>query len=187
MGISGSQQVGYGWNIDVMRDSHALLWEGTAESVVDLHSFLPAGYVSSAAYDIDSAGNIVGYARTGTGANHAVLWVPEPAIEAEIDIDPDTINLASKGNWITCYIWLCEDYNVADIDPNSIFLEDEVQAESLNVDEQEQVATAKFNRSDVQEILTVGEVELTITGRLNDGTVFEATDIIKVLNKAGKN
>jgi len=110
-----------------------------------------------------------------------------PPIPAEVRIIPRTINLASKGNWITCYISLPEDYNVADIDPNSILLEYEIQAESLKLDEEQQVAIAKFSRSDVQEILTVGEVELTITGQLTNGTVFEGTDVISVLNKTGKN
>ena len=29
-------------------------------------------------------------------------------------------------------------------------------------------------------------IELTITGRLADGTVFEATDIVKVIDKGGE-
>ena len=54
---------------------HALLWTGTAASVIDLHSYLPAGYMNSYAYGIDSAGNIVGYAYPG-GNMHAVMWTP---------------------------------------------------------------------------------------------------------------
>ena len=109
-----------------------------------------------------------------------------PSIPAEARIVPRTINLASKGNWITCYIWLPKDYDVADIDPNSVFLESEIQAEPLWLDEQEQVAIAKFIRSEVQAILYVGEVELAITVRLMDGTVFEGTDTIRVTDKTGK-
>ncbi len=36
-------------------------------------------------------------------------------LEATIDIDPDTINVKSKGNYITCYIELPADYDVNDI------------------------------------------------------------------------
>ena len=115
-----------------------------------------------------------------------MMPVPESAIEAEIDIDPDTLNLASKGKWITCYIWLPEEYNVARIDPNSVLLENAVQAESLRVDEEQQVAVAKFSRSTVQGILNIGRVELTITGQLTDGTVFEGTDVIRVIDKGGR-
>ncbi len=110
----------------------------------------------------------------------------ETPIFAEVRILPRTINLASKGNWITCYIWLPEQYNVADIDPCSIFLEDEIKPEQFSVDEQQQVATARFTREDVQPILELGEINLKITGLLTDGNLFEGKDTIKVVDKAGK-
>jgi len=44
------------------------------------------------------------------------------SIIAIIDINPDTLNLKSKGNWITAYIELPEDYTVADIGIDSIIL-----------------------------------------------------------------
>ncbi|MHC4546596.1 MAG: choice-of-anchor Q domain-containing protein [Planctomycetota bacterium] len=108
-----------------------------------------------------------------------------PTIQAEAKIVPRTINLASKGNWITCYVWLPEQYNVADIEPNSVILENEIQAASRSVDEQEQVAIARFSRKDIHRILDIGEVELTISGQLTDGTIFEARDTIKVIEKGG--
>jgi len=110
----------------------------------------------------------------------------EMPILAEARILPQTINLASKGNWITCYIWLPDEYNATDIEPNSIFLEGQIQPEQFSVDEQAQVATARFSREDVLPILNVGDIELKITGKLTDGTVFEVTDKIKVTDKAGK-
>ncbi|MHC4693839.1 MAG: choice-of-anchor Q domain-containing protein [Planctomycetota bacterium] len=112
----------------------------------------------------------------------------ETPIPAEVRIIPRTINLASKGNRITCYIWLSEEYNVADIEPNSVFLEGQIQGEPLYIDEQQQVATARFSREEVQAILDVGDVELTISGQLKDGNIFEGTDVIRVVNEGrGKN
>ncbi|HUS72209.1 MAG TPA: hypothetical protein VMY06_04010, partial [Sedimentisphaerales bacterium] len=110
-----------------------------------------------------------------------------PPIPAEVRFLPRTINLLSKGKWITAFLWLPEDYNVTDIDPNSVFLEVEIQAEQLHINEQEQVAIAKFVRGEVQSILDISDVELKITGRLTDGALFEGTDTIKVIDKAGKN
>ncbi|NIP26689.1 MAG: hypothetical protein GWN67_20385, partial [Phycisphaerae bacterium] len=104
----------------------------------------------------------------------------ESPIFAETRILPRTINLASEGNWVTCYIRLPDEYDVADVEQNSVFLENEIQPEQFSIDQQQQVATAIFNREDVQAILEAGDINLKITGRLADGTVFEAKDIIRV-------
>ncbi|MHC4110479.1 MAG: choice-of-anchor Q domain-containing protein [Planctomycetota bacterium] len=130
--------------------------------------------------DLDGKPRIIG-CRIDMGVFEYGQLVP-----AEARIVPRTINLASKGKWLTCSISLPEDYNVADIDSDSILLECEIEPESLLVDEQQQVATARFSREDVQTILEEGDIELTITGRLNDGTVFEGTDTIKVIDKIGR-
>ena len=108
-------------------------------------------------------------------------------VPAKARIVPRTMNLASKGNWITAYIWLPKEYNVADIDSDSILLDCEIEPVSLHVDEQAQLVTTKFTREDVQPILEIGDIELKITGLLIDGTWFEATDTIKVVDKAEKN
>ena len=128
--------------------------------------------------DLDGKPRVIG-GRIDMGAY-------ESPVPAEVRIVPRTINLASEGKWITCYISLPEDYNVADIDPNCVLLEDEIQAESFRVDEQQQVAIVRFSRSEVQNILEPGEVELTVSGELTDGTRFEGNDIIRVIDKGDK-
>jgi len=116
--------------------------------------------------------------------------IPAPVVEAAIEIRPKTLNLQSKGKWLTCHIWLPEDYNVADIEPNSVCLQSEpndIYAEWIWFEEEnEEFAMAKFRRSELEEILVPGEVELTVTGELADGTMFEGTDVIRVVHTGGK-
>jgi len=49
---------------------------------------------------------------------------------------------------------------------------------------------AKFPGSEVRQLLfeldLLGEVEIAVSGELMDGTKFEGSDIIKVINKAEK-
>jgi len=115
-----------------------------------------------------------------------VIVVCGTTVDAEVEIAPRTLNLATKGKYIKCFIRLPEDHNVADVEPNSIVLEydaNEIEPEWLWFNENKQVVMAKFNRVDVCEILEAGDIELTVTGHLADGTCFEGTDTIKVIDK----
>ncbi len=101
--------------------------------------------------------------------------------EATIDIDPDTLNLKSKGKWITCYIDLPEGYNVNNIDIGSILLEDTIPAEWGDI--QGDILMVKFHRNEVEDMLFVGAYNLKVTGELTDGTPFEGySDEIRVIN-----
>lgn len=102
---------------------------------------------------------------------------------AEARMVPHNINPASRGKWITCYIWLPEGYDVWDIEPGSIRLEGEIRPPWMWFDENKQVAMVKFRRSDVQQILEAGDMELIVSGELIDGTEFEATVTVRVVGK----
>jgi len=53
---------------------HAVTWNSTPESVLDLNQFLPAGTPSSEAYGIDENGNIIGDAIVAHP--EPVMWIP---------------------------------------------------------------------------------------------------------------
>jgi flagellar hook assembly protein FlgD len=113
-------------------------------------------------------------------------------IEATIDIDPDTLNLKSKGKWITAYIEI-PGYDVSKINISSILLNGTVPAETNQkygfVKDPEigdydndgiPDLMVKFDRSAVEEIVSPGNVTLTLTGEIN-GRSFEGSDTIKVI------
>jgi len=66
-GVSRGQQVGTG---TVGSLGHALLWTGSAQSVVDLH---PSGFSETVAKAV-AAGRRVGWGTTTDGSTHALLW-----------------------------------------------------------------------------------------------------------------
>ena len=170
---------------------HAALFDPTGQgNNIDLNTLIDPnlGWKLIYAECINDKGWIVGNGKNQDGYSRAFLLKPIlPPIEAEIDINPDTLNLQSKGKWISCHIWLPEDYDVADVNSYSVLLEDEIEAEWIWADEQEQILMAKFSRSALQEILaeleTPIQVELLVTGELIDGTIFEGTDTVKVIDK----
>jgi hypothetical protein len=97
------------------------------------------------------------------------------------DIDPDTLNLKSKGRWITCYIDLPTGYDVNYINISTIMLEDTIPVEWDDI--QGNTLMVKFDRSEVEDMLSPGTYNLKVTGEFTDGTKFEGfSDEIRVID-----
>jgi hypothetical protein len=116
------------------------------------------------------------------------VTIVSPVITATVDIAPDTLNLKSKGKWITCYIELPEGYNVSDVDVSTIMLNDTISAELHPMeigdcdDDGILDLMVKFDRQTAMVLLSVGEATLTVTGEV-DGTPFEGSDTIRVIDE----
>jgi hypothetical protein len=113
-------------------------------------------------------------------------------VDATVNIDPDTLNLGSKGKWVTCYIDLPDGYEVSDIDVESVLLEGLLDVQRSDI--QDGVLMVKFDREDLAAYLDVVlgvvppvEVELVVMGTLTDGTPFEGRDTIRVIDEGGGN
>jgi len=114
-----------------------------------------------------------------------VIVEAEEAGEATVDINPETLNVNSRGKWITAYIKLPAGYAVEDIDLDTVRLSygsNELEADWGDV--QDDVLMIKFDRATVAGWfpgLHNENVELTIGCEVN-GTVFEGADTIRVIN-----
>ena len=130
------------------------------------------------------------FTSTSFMAGFDYFRIAMPSLVPIVDIAPDTLNLKSKGKWITAYIELPEGYDVNDINVSSILLNDTIPAElepiAIGDCDNDTVPDlmVKFNRTAVSEFIlgqniAYGNVTLTITGEVA-GTLFEGSDIIMV-------
>jgi len=110
-------------------------------------------------------------------------------VEATVDIKPETLNLNMRGQWITAHIELPEGYNVSDIDPASILLENMFGAVRSNIEDERLMV--KFEADCVIDYLWTrllhmgssrSHIDLTIQGQLRDGTQFAGTDTITIMD-----
>ncbi len=134
--------------------------------------------------------------------NYPLVEPWSPVISAATDVDPDTLNLKSKGRWITSYIQLLEGYSAEDIDAATTLLNEIIppvldpkydfvtnSSEYLTDHDNDGILErmVKFSRPEVtcwvySDLgMQYGDVTLAITGELSDGTRFEGTCTIKVL------
>lgn len=117
---------------------------------------------------------------------------------ATIDIDPNTLNLKSKGRWITCYIELSSGYNVSQINLSTVkiikiankTLSTPIYAEShpsgIGDHDSDSIADlmVKFDRSEVQKVSPVGDkIRFDVAFKLLNGTAIQGYDIIRVISK----
>jgi hypothetical protein len=124
--------------------------------------------------DLDGQPRVLG-GRIDMGAFEQSLPVP-----VDVEVNPHVINLKSQGKWITTFLYFPEGHNVADVNSVSLRLEGDIQQQWIWFDEESRLVMARFPRQDLQGLLSVGDVELTVTGRFMNGTAFEGTALVRV-------
>jgi hypothetical protein len=104
----------------------------------------------------------------------------------------------NPGRWITCFIELPDGYNATQIDGSTVFLENltahmgwewwaRPAANPANITDIDRDGIVermvRFERADVEAIVAAPETTVTVRGLLLDGTVFEGTAVIQVMDK----
>jgi len=183
-GINNNNQVVGGYSTE--EGNLAFHWDSGQVNDLTSQVVNDPGWILTDAYDINSEGLIVGVGVNPAGQeNHGYVLIPlqeKEAVEATVDIKPETLNLKSSGKWITVLIKLPVDYKVTDIDTGTIRLEDSLQPQKTIVDLDEQILVTKFLREKLTASLPVGEVTLTITGQLLNETEFAGSDTLRVIS-----
>ena len=165
------------WVMDVDGGNKVQLTTSTSDDIQPVWS--PDG--STILFKSDRSGN----------SDIWMMELGETLIPATIDIDPDTLNVKSNGEWITAYIELPEGYDVNDIDVSTIYLVDTILVDTsapATVGDYDSDGISdlmvKFDRTAVVAYLGTEDVtedetgtdyyaELTITGELTDETPYD--------------
>ncbi len=157
-------------------------------------------------YECPNCGTIVDYGQPIChGCGIILEWDEE--IEATIDIDPDSLNLNSKGKYVTVYIELPEEYGVHNIELSTVKIikigdtavELPAEAHPSEIGDHDGDGLpdlmVKFCRHDLLEAILdiIGdddhgtfETEIVVSGGLIDGTLFIGCDLVSCMLKDDK-
>jgi len=107
-------------------------------------------------------------------------------VTATVDIDPNVLNLKSRGNDVNVYIELRNGFEVARIDVGTVRLAGIAARPSptaIGDYDADGISDLmlKFDRGGIGGIVTVGDAILVLEGELSDGTRIEGQDTIHVI------
>ena len=129
--------------------------------------------------------NITADADGASYGEEQVNILVQTGIPVTVVMHPETLNLKSNGNWVTCLVTPPEGYTGYDISISSILLNGTISADPQPVSIGASQLMVKFDRTMISKlILSEGiksrNVTLTVNGQLNDGTMFTGSDTIRV-------
>ncbi len=133
---------------------------------------------------IGMTGALSGY-QNASGFGNIIIQPGGPcgAVPATIGIGPKTLNLKSNGNWVSCTIKLPVEYDVNNIDPTTVVLKgDNFEVGGEYGEFGSNCLMMKFDRQELISYLSLGDVELTVTGEFYSGGSFAGSDTINVIN-----
>ena len=192
--VVGTEEGTYGLDITSVSGGEATTFEAT-----DIPTSPGARHVYAVDWQALSAGEegvILKIDNNGDGFFEQMaiadneLSYDEFALQAEtvVDFDPDTLNLKSKGKFVTVYIELPDDFDVSEIDLFSLELNELVPPlpKPIEIGDYDSDGTndlmVKFDLQELIEVLEPGEQIIDLTGRLWDGRRIAGFDFIRVIH-----
>jgi len=162
--------------------------EPTPQPAGSVEAFTVTGLEPSSTYyfALKSADGVPNWSGLSNGA------VGKTTVLASVDFDPETLNLKSKGKWVTAHVGLPEGYDVRKIDTSSILLNGVVHAfDKIDDCDRDGVhdLIVKFDRASVIELFAGKKVPddyVVEVGGLVAGIRFVGTDTIKVISPGKK-
>ncbi|MBU2568267.1 MAG: hypothetical protein KJ967_05810 [Elusimicrobia bacterium] len=127
------------------------------------------------------------------------LFSKEPHVVAIVDIDPDTLNLKSKGKWVTAYIELPTEYNLKDVNINTLKITKignmeiepiyaETKPKGIGDHDNDGIPDlmVKFDREALQKVvIPADEIKITVEGEIDIESKpikFIGSDTIKIIS-----
>jgi len=151
----------------------------------------PDGAMGIMAYGINDQGVVVGKSILNTGVVRATIWEPLPDVQvvvitAVIDVQPNTINLKSKG-YVACFVELPADGPIVeDIEFDSLRLGGVAPARGeggfgdYDGDGIPDLMV-RFSREALRSVLQPGSCLITLTGSFVNGDELTGEDTVKVI------
>jgi hypothetical protein len=188
----GNCETNEGWYVD-----DVLVYSSTAPwvSISPTETTIPAGGARS--FDLEFDATNVGPGRyvgalvvTSNDPDESPLTVPVELrvanVMANVDVNPQTMNLGSNGNTVTAYIELPAGHDVNGIVVPAVTLNGIPSSPHSSVGDEDLDGVpdlmVKFDRQLVSQVLEEGEeVEVVVGGELGEGNRFLAIDRVRVI------
>jgi hypothetical protein len=192
------------WNPSEATSFVHLSWNYTGE-IVEESRVLPVTLSLNVDADIEEIW-VISFDVNIEGSQDSIKMVRTIAMTVSIrypvwslDVTPNSLNLRSKGRWITCYIEPPVNYDVTSINRTTIMLNETIPVDPFWMKKPVESLTGDYDNDSIPDLMvkldrqavieyirTKGtkdtEMTLTITGEA-DGSSFEVSDTIKVLHK----
>jgi hypothetical protein len=130
------------------------------------------------------------FANMADGLASAGAGMPIPpsnVVPCQVNLDPDTLQIGSKGNPVTCYIGVPTGRSVSDIVVSSLSLQGLItpplKSAAIRDYNHDKVLElmVQFSRQSLVGMLTPGERIIVLTGEFADGTPLTGSDTIQVI------